>query len=304
MNMNVSKTLWLGQRSGKYTIVNKQKGKMEKIYNLKCKNCNKDFNSKSKKVKFCSISCASFYKNKEGIKKEFSCIRCGKRFMQKHKRHFYCSNECKVEQGTATTPVKDVKCTNCGKTIQRARRLIKKGQNFFCTRECESSFRSKIADEVRTCEFCGKDFKCKKHDKLRFCSMQCQSEWQKITGTGKNHPSYNQSIPEENRVKKCKCCGKDIIGTPKHIESRTYCSVSCKTKMNLKTMTIPHKKVIQILTELNVETESEFQIERYSIDCYLPKYRIGIEVMGTFWHCDNRVYSTPELIISKKSIDL
>jgi hypothetical protein len=67
-------------------------------------------------------------------------------------------------------------------------------------------------------------------------------------------------------------------------------------------MSFPHKESLRMLNELNIESEIEKNISVYSLDSYIKNTNLYIEVMGTFWHCDNRVYQTPLNEIQKKSI--
>jgi hypothetical protein len=45
-----------------------------------------------------------------------------------------------------------------------------------------------------------------------------------------------------------------------------------------------------ILNDLSVEFVNEFNAKYVSIDNYLPKYNLMIEVMGQYWHTDPRKY--------------
>lgn len=142
-----------------------------------------------------------------------------------HSRHFYCSIACKRIANPQKKPF-IVSCTNCGKnaSFTRAYYLRKKNSEktigYFCSKTCEGKYRTKISRDVRTCEFCKKSFVCKKGNKLRFCSTKCQSKWQKVTNSGKNHPSYNHNVPDELRIKKCGSCGKEMFLHPKEFEKK------------------------------------------------------------------------------------
>lgn len=265
-----------------------------KEYNLICLFCNKEFKSKLKKVRFCSISCAGKYKNKEGIKVEFNCKRCGTVFIQKHKRHFYCSNACKVLDGTENTPMEDVACSNCGEIISRIKSLVKRKKNFFCSVICESEFREREADDFRICENCKKEFKCKKHDKLIFCSIGCQGKWQSEYRSGKNHPSYKHDVPDEKRIKKCKFCQKEMILQPREYETQIYCNRTCSILGNDKSMTLPHRTIAKFLMENYFEIEHEYLVGRYSADIRFKNTPLIIEINGTYWHSDVRFYKKPE----------
>lgn len=286
----------------KYYIKNPIKHK----YNLKCSYCGKDYvkilanKPKENENHYCSQKCVGLSKNKNGINKTDKCKQCGKEFSKIHKRHFFCSNKCKSKYGVKTRRTKKVKCSNCNKTLIRISSL--KNKNYFCSRKCESEFRIKNSNDQRTCETCGKTFYCKKHDHLRFCSIQCQGIWQSKFRSGKNHPSYKSEITDDMRVINCNYCGKEIKGTPKRFETRKYCSRSCMRKSTNMSMTKPHVITCDILLERNIEYIIEYPLERFSFDCYLPKYNLAIEVMGGFYHMDVRSYDVPINDIQKNSL--
>lgn len=274
----------------------------KKEYSHTCKNCEKIFVSTERKTKFCSAKCAGIYKNKKGTGKTKKCKNCEKSFEQKHNRHFFCSKYCKSKFNISESEKVNVSCSNCGNNIERNKYGLKDNSIYFCSKKCESEYRVKSARDVRKCEMCEKDFICKKSDKLRFCSVTCQSEWQRVFRSGENHPSYKHEITSNMRIKKCEFCGAEMIGTPKRFETQKYCSYSCKTKDNPKTMTFPHRETIRILEELEIPYETEYRLDRYSIDCVILDSNLLIEVMGTFWHCDRRVYLNPVDDIQIKSI--
>jgi G:T-mismatch repair DNA endonuclease (very short patch repair protein)/YHS domain-containing protein len=213
-------------------------------YTLVCNNCGKIFEKisankpKENKNYYCSRECIGINKNKIGIESSINCKHCGVIFKQIHKRHFFCSENCKIEYNIIHAPTKIVNCSTCGKEIERVRCL--KQNNYFCSKECESRFRENEANDIRKCKYCKKEFECKKHDKLIFCSRACQ------------------------------ICG-----------------------MN-KSPTKPHRDILQFIEELGFSFEIEKPIKRYSIDIYLLDYKIGIEIMGSYWHCDSRIYDFPK----------
>ena len=272
-----------------------------KEYIHKCLYCEKEFVSNEKKTKFCSFSCSGKHRNMVGTGEFGYCKFCDKKFKKKHARNKFCSTSCKRSYNNLNLPTVKKNCSYCDSEMQTPRKKSNKQDNFFCSRECESRYREEKANDTRICEWCNFEFKCKKHDKLRFCSMVCQSEWQK-TKTGKSNPTYKHEITDEMRVKQCEYCGKDIFGTPKSLEKTKYCCYSCKVKATPKTMTLPHRDVIKILNQLGVGCVSEVQCGRYSLDVVILNTDLTIEIMGSFWHCDERIYSECVNEIQEKSI--
>lgn len=283
--------------------VKSSKDNNKREYLHECLNCKIEFMSMSKITKFCSLSCAGVFKNRNGNGNVAKCKQCHNDFNQKHDRHYFCCQKCKTRYATENKILDHtVNCSNCNKEIKRTKQGASKSKDFFCCRACESQFREKNSADTRICEFCKKDFNCKKGEKLRFCSMGCQSEWQKTTGFGKNHPSYKHEITDEMRTKTCECCGKEMRGTPISFKTNKYCSYSCKTKSMPKSMSFPHIETIRVLDELGISNGIEKQVGRYSVDSYIENSNLCIEVMGTFWHCDNRKYPNPIGKIQERSV--
>lgn len=219
------------------------------------------------------------------------CKECRNEFNKKHKRHLFCSDYCKHKFQNRNIEKVIVTCSNCGEKLERNKYLIGKQDNFFCDKNCESRFREKEANDIRFCETCGKEFKCKKGDKLRFCSVGCQGIWQSKYRSGKNHPSYNHSVPDEMRVKNCEHCGKEIICEPAEFDKTKFCSKSCMLKGMKFSMTSPHILICDILNSLLIEYETEYRLGRYSFDCFVKTNELAIEIMGTYFHCDVRFYN-------------
>jgi len=274
----------------KYFTINKKQYKYEMI----CGYCKKKFiktvddKNKPKGIYFCSIRCSALNKNKNGINKISKCKFCKKEFSMIHKRHYFCSNQCKSKYGSLHVKMKIVNCSNCDKEINRNKNLSQ--TDYFCSKKCESEFKIKKSKDIRICKICGKEFFCKTYDDLKMCSIKCQGVWQSRFRSGKNSPSYKFEITKSMREKKCECCGKKMIGTPKSFESKKYCSNSCKNKSIKYSMTKPHIMTCEILRRNNLIFSVEHPVGRFLLDCYLQKHNLGIEVMGSYYHADIRKY--------------
>lgn len=213
------------------------------------------------------------------------CKVCGTQYFKLHSRHYYCSIECKRKANPQAKPV-SVFCTNCNKeaTFTKAnydrKSKAKSTIGFFCSKKCEAEFRIRIAKDIRRCEFCGKPFPCRKGDKLRFCSTNCQKEWQKTTHVGNLHPSYNHNVPNERRIKKCPVCGKEMFLEPKEFETRVTCSKKCLKKTETK----PHLAITRLLTEMELDFSNEYRVGNYFVDIRLEKSNLLVEVNGDWWH--------------------
>jgi len=214
-----------------------------------------------------------------------NCLVCGKEYIQKHKNHKYCSIDCKRKANPQVKPI-SVPCTNCGGEATFTRYNYERKKNsdktigFFCSKKCEGEYRTKIAQETRICEWCKQPFTCRQSDDLRFCSINCQHEWQKTIHTGKKHPSYKHDIPGELREKVCPVCGKTFRVKPSHFDKRVTCSKEC---INFS-FTEPRKTIYSILEECGVSYIPEKRIRNYYVDAFLKETNLIIEANGDFWH--------------------
>jgi hypothetical protein len=162
---------------------------LEPTIKLSCDNCGEDLFRKQEyghEHNFCSLTCSLEYRYKNQTK-ESKCERCGNSFTKRHSNHKFCSSKCKREHNEERVMFVETECSFCKGKISRRKNLIGK-QNFFCSRECEKGFRKSQSSEIRKCGQCNKDFEVSKSEKKIFCSMKCQSLWQK-TIKGKEHPS-------------------------------------------------------------------------------------------------------------------
>lgn len=229
-----------------------------------------------------------------------------------------CSRECanQLKRRTVTTY-----CDNCGKEIQRKKshyeRQVKLGQHQFCSQECEMQFHHNEAYEIRNCEICNKEFECTKISSQRFCSPQCQGVWQST--------QIGDSNPRSTKVhQKCDWCGKDFLMKRYKLEENDhhFCSTECmhnwfnqvlvktdefKDKSSKRATKIltdgliplvntkPQIIINNMLDELHVTYQNEFNAIYFSIDNYLFDYNLMIEVMGDYWHSNPNIFEYNKL---------
>jgi len=236
--------------------------------------------------------------------KQKKCKNCEQYFTPMSGRPdliLYCSPKCKKEHEKNTKRY-ELKCDNCGKVFYRNSKN-KKGKHCFCCNACVGEYNSKRGSIIKKCEICGKEFKTRNSTNKRFCSIDCQIEWQrKFPRTGENHPSYKHDISIKERTLICQCCGKEYRVAPHLINVSKYCSRKCKhsgminearTKKTWqeRTNTIPQKIVNDILNKNNIEFQNEYDCGLYfTVDNYCVDTGLMIEVMGTYWHADIREY--------------
>ena len=253
----------------------------QKIYPCNCKICGKDF----------YIDLSTLNKLNSG----------------KYK-NTYCSKECSIiakQRGSSVT------CINCGKVFYRKKSHIQRQENQFCSNECSSEYSHKIKSETRKCEICGKEFVVGKMSTQRFCSIQCQGKWQST--------QINELNPRFKRKKiQCDTCGKEFFERQFKLKdfNNHFCSTDCRRKWFAEVcsqredykekarirgaylMSIrdtkdksdiinskPQLAVNSLLDEMSIEYEREKNLVYYSVDNYLMKYDLIIEIQGDYWHC-------------------
>ena len=243
------------------------------------------------------------------------CPQCGKGFSyMKSQKRKYCSKECfKKSKQTGT----DIKCDNCGKLFYRRQyhidRQKNKGQNNFCCPQCQKEYLHKQAFEVRVCEICGLEFEVSKLSTQRFCSDQCQIQWQ-TTRTKELNPKFASILTP------CTYCGIPHYVKPYKFNEQEnfFCSIDCRQAWYAEvysqreewreesrqrilsqlqngcfdTDTMPQKIVNDILDELLVEYRREKPFEYYAVDNYLLNYGLIIEVQGDYWHANPLRYTS------------
>jgi hypothetical protein len=78
-----------------------------------CALCTKDFETKTNKKKYCSLTCAKTHRNKKRQKVN-SCLICKKDCRPKNK---YCSNECKPKKIKKLKIKHPKNCLECNKSF-------------------------------------------------------------------------------------------------------------------------------------------------------------------------------------------
>lgn len=68
---------------------------------------------------------------------------------------------------------KEFVCESCGEKFKSTQ-----VKSRFCSNNCKSSWRRKngLDDEIRICEYCGKEYKTNKYSKNRYCSVSCSNK--------------------------------------------------------------------------------------------------------------------------------
>lgn len=254
---------------------------------------------------------------------EVKCSHCNSMYYVPYGRvnkTKYCSDKCR--RNSKRNRIK-YNCEYCNEECYKTPSQMKKTKNHFCSHKCADAFRSESLREDRKCEYCNDVFNVRKSLKQRFCSMKCQSKWQSEYLIGENANNFNKDIPIKNRIIDCEWCkDKTIVKSPYKLKlvqeqkSKHFCSINCKQewyakdwsqndewrrisseravkmleKGTLKTDTWCQKEINNILDDLNIKYKNEYNCKYVSIDNYLIDYDLMIEVMGTYWHTDHRIY--------------
>lgn len=200
---------------------------------------------------------------------------------------------------------KYVQCEYCGKTVYKTLSQYNKRKHHFCSNKCQSLLKRKQTFEYRECEVCNSSFYVSKKSPQRFCSPKCQNEWQRRNVGFKNEKFQGDYIECDNCGKRY-LVGKTILENGRH----HFCSLECrqtwyssiwsqskewKDKSRKRavqilndnpvlTQTKPQIAVNKILDNLSISYRNEEPFVYYSIDNYLPEYKLAIEVMGDYWH--------------------
>lgn len=290
-------------------------GKKEDKHNYICDNCGKEIEGRWRSKEehhFCDAYCRVEYYKKNN--KTSNCIVCGKEYIQLHKNHLYCSEECKKEYKKMNPLMYSYTCDCCGKTFET--KYKSKSIHKFCSKECYSQYSHNASIKIRKCEFCGAEYEAKNKTQ-RFCSMKCQSSWQSKYLVGKSSNTYNHNVSDEDRTVVCEVCGKSFMVSPKEVESRRFCSNECRRKwyadvwsqtdewreastirtVNMisdglfsKTESKPQVVLNNILDSMKIKYINEYGVKYFAVDNYLTESSLFIEVMGDYWHCNNKSY--------------
>lgn len=176
---------------------------MDQQSGYNCKNCNKPFSSKKKKV-YCSRVCYFLSKNKTV---EITCSICGIDFFvfYRFRNKKTCSAECTKRSISKTLTTKTNKsCLFCNTTFEVIKSCENKSK--YCSSECfyRHRYNRNSKKIIKCCESCGKEFE-KEFIKrnVRFCSKSCAVSGEKNPMYGKKSgmtgkKSWNNGLTSKN----------------------------------------------------------------------------------------------------------
>lgn len=184
--------------------------KRKNKYKHKCLTCNKEFTSREKTQKFCSIKCRDNYKKTYYL----NSIKC------------ICVADIKI-------------CKKCGK--------IKPINKFSENRNiCMKCRREASKNIIAKCDYCGGEYNANKYSynnsKYHFCSNKCHAKWNSENLIGENNPNWNNHIlkgkyigennpswiPKEKVI--CPNCGIEFEVSKFQINRtvNNFCSIKCR----------------------------------------------------------------------------
>lgn len=186
--------------------------------------------------------------------------------------------------------IRTIRCIGCGKIVTDHFQSNRK----YCSLECfrKSKRPNRMTGKNIKCKWCGKEvYKQKCHlnkSKSLFCSPECQIKWQ-----GRNKLVFH-----------CKICGKEFKWSPSRTKDNnynpTYCSIKCRNddkewvrntcikanlvQMNKKGLNKLECEGNKILDEIGIDYITQFTIDKFTVDIFIPEYNIVIQWDGDYWH--------------------
>lgn len=212
-----------------------------KIYVKVCEFCNQEYETYSKKSKFCGSQCCGESKKQRIAVK---CSFCNKdieviKSRYEKQNYHYCNKECMAKhlkiimlgENNPNYSSVDYNCDGCHKTIKVEQYRIKNQKYIFCSNECHKSNIGKfftgennpryVKEVTRECLNCGKSVTRKPYefDINCFCSKLCSNQ-------------YNNKLKRHKLTTYCDYCGREIqrVKSKVYGNKSTYCSRECQHK--------------------------------------------------------------------------
>jgi very-short-patch-repair endonuclease len=217
------------------------------------------------------------------------CLQCGATFPVRTttRTSKYCSREC---YGLSQRSVLTTACLHCGTVFSYP--AARPGK--YCCRACYEAARAEHNTVTKHCEVCGKAFTVSASTAHRYnrCSSECGKAERRVKckrcgkeflarpGTKRSYCSEECRRPPA--MVTCIECGKRHRAKPCAAKARRFCSIACYRRHRGETTL--EGTVRASLERLGVAFEQERKVGRYSVDFFLPRERIALEVDGAYWH--------------------
>ena len=189
-----------------------------------------------------------------------------------------------------------VNCKECGKEMIVRPSVYKKQKYFHCEKHMShrpsgknSPFYNRIEVE---CTNCGNKYDVVPYDYNKtnafgdnhnFCCPECYWEYRSKYYIDDKHHMFGTHQSEENKLRQ-----KELI-----------VNMIADGKMP-QTMSSPHKKIYDLLSQHHISVENEHPVKYHSIDIFLIEYNLMIEIMGDYWHATPLKYNINNLTKQQK----
>ena len=189
-------------------------------------------------------------------------------------------------------------CNNCNKLFEMKICSYKQNKNHFCSKDCYYKYKKHTARKGKEnyqykrietkCTNCGKaieiipyDFNKKNSfgDSHHFCTQKCYWDFRSKYYVKEKSHRYHVPLTDEQYDRLRKTLIKNITQSE---------------RLN----TTIQDKINNLLMHLDIDFEREKIFGYYSIDNYLPKYNLAIEVMGDYWHSNPLIYNRKNRLIN------
>lgn len=211
-------------------------------------------------------------------------------------------------------------CDFCSSEFTREFSIGIRYNNHFCKTQCGSKFHGekKKRERLRViCEWCETEYRIPLNLKntSRFCCKECLQKWQSV-----NFKGSNSSVYVKRHKVNCDWCNNTLLRTDYELSNRrfNFCDNECRNNWHREvyvkseefismsrnialtniqegkyktTNTQPHLITNQLLDELGIPYKNEHVLGEWSFDIYLHEHNLLIEINGTYWHCDSRIYT-------------
>ena len=187
-----------------------------------------------------------------------------------------------------------VNCEWCGKEVYQTKTQYNRGKHHYCSNECQFKFQHAQKFEFRKCEICGELYETKKNSTQRSTQTGLLNPRNKLIhytceNCGKKGlVKRKQYIHCEHHFCSDYCRAtwykNNVYRTPEWREKSRKQAVRILSKGQVDLNTKPQIIINNLLDDMNISYINEKGYVYYSVDNYLDKNNLIIEVMGDYWH--------------------
>lgn len=264
---------------------------MAKMYIYLCEDCGREFQTKNKRQRFCSLTCFGSNRKKKWAIKFDRCQQCGTVTIPHYSYGLCtkCYNKSRKGKCIDCGRPRDHRATRCKSCATRKRMLGKKLSQKHRDALSRSHW-SKKPGFVHPTKGKGKKNFCVDCDKqIRLRATRC------IPCATKESARVYWANPEKSAVRRKQMSKQAKQLWAEHPEWRERqrqitlghhaagIYPKARTKIELTVMSMLQEAQLSFLYQHKL---AEF----ICVDFFLPTHKLVIECFGTYWHCDPRVY--------------